>query len=47
MYNVEVQNTLRLVMLRLTIENNDPNKTKSLRISVLFLVALTLSFLQF
>lgn len=29
MYNVKVQNTLRLVMLRLAIENNDPNKTKS------------------
>lgn len=29
MYNVKVQNTLRLVMLRLAIENNDPNKTKN------------------
>lgn len=28
MYNVKVQNTLRLVMLRLAIENNDPNKKK-------------------
>lgn len=30
MYNVKVQNTLRLVMLRLAIENNDPNKKKNL-----------------
>lgn len=28
MYNIKVQNTLRLVMLRLAIENNDPNKKK-------------------
>lgn len=30
MYNVKVQDTLRLVMLRLAIENNDPNKKKKL-----------------
>lgn len=29
MYNVEVQNTSRLVMSRLVFESNDPNKRKS------------------
>lgn len=28
MYNVEVQNTSRLVMSRLVVESNDPNKRK-------------------
>ena len=28
MYNGKVQNTSRLVMLRLAMENNDPNKKK-------------------
>lgn len=46
MYNVKVQNTLRLVMLRLAIENNDPNKKKISMNKCFVLVALTLSFLQ-
>lgn len=42
---IKVQNTLRLVMLRLTTKNNDPNKKKMLyEPSVLILVAF--SFLQ-